>query len=69
MVPGKIQNISRSLELKWERKDIACLEKEKVYQVFINDSFFFNLLSYEAADGGKMLCSECRDGLQAAHVL
>lgn len=37
--------------------------------MFINEAFFFNLLSYEAADGGKMFCSECRDGLQAAHVL
>lgn len=37
--------------------------------MFINEAFFFNLLSYEAADGGKMFSSECRDGLQAAHVL
>lgn len=32
-------------------------------------TLFINLLRCEATDGGKMLCGERRDGLQAAHVL
>lgn len=50
LLPGTIQSVAHSQATRWERKEIVCFGKNQVYQMFIDDDFFFSLLRCKDID-------------------